>query len=174
MAKRLKRTSKGSIILPSGERITPSEQKALRSAVSSANRKARNILAKRPKNLVKTKYNQFSEATDWLVRKKHLSYNKFKNKKEFQHYLSSLNKITSGQFEKKREATYIQNYKKALRNAFNSKANNLIRKINKLDKGKLSEALQSGELEADIGYIYSPEQEEGKYNQINSLLDSLT
>ena len=39
MAKRLRRTSRGTVILPSGEKITLAEQRALRSAVSSANRK---------------------------------------------------------------------------------------------------------------------------------------
>ena len=55
MAKRLRRTSRGTVILPNGEKITLSEQRALRSAVNSANRKRKRVLAKMPANRGSTK-----------------------------------------------------------------------------------------------------------------------
>ena len=49
--KRLKRTAQGDYILPNGEKITVSEQKALRSAVVSANRKRAKYIEKLPKDI---------------------------------------------------------------------------------------------------------------------------
>ena len=114
MAKRLRRTSRGTVILPSGEKITLSEQRALRSAVNSANRKRKRVLAKMPANRVSTK--QVDES--WYYRKKSVKLNRFKNKAEFNRYLRGVQKIASGKFEQIRGRTYFENYKQAIRTAF--------------------------------------------------------
>lgn len=172
MAK-LKRNQFGSIILPSGEKITRSEQKALRSAVSSANRKSKRILSLRPKELVQTKYNMFGNESDWLLRKKSVSFNRFKNKAEFNKYLKSVKNVASGAFERNRNKVYFENYKRAIRNVFGSKSRDLIIKINRVGDKKLIDAIIKGELEAEIGYIYDPENFETKYNQISTMLSKL-
>ena len=66
---RLKRTSRGSYILPNKERITIKEQKALRSAVVSANRKRKRMLENLPKR-AKEKYKDFGVESDFIMRKK--------------------------------------------------------------------------------------------------------
>ena len=45
---RLKRNRRKSVILPNGQRITLREQKALRSAVNSANRKRKRMIERLP------------------------------------------------------------------------------------------------------------------------------
>lgn len=167
MAKRLKRTSRGSIILPNGQRITPKEQRALKSAVSSANRKRKRMLEKLPKN-AKTRYNEFGIESDFVMRKKSTSFLRFRNKREFQRYLKSVQRIASGEFEKKRIQTYKDNYKRALRNTFNSKANPLIKKINNIELDRFRDLVETGELE-EIGYVYYDPNNE-KLNRISGQL----
>ena len=149
---RLKRNKRGSIILPNGQRITISEQKALRSAVNSANRKRKRMLEKLPAE-ARAKYKDFGIESDFVMRKKSTSFKRFRNKKEFMHYLRSVQKIASGEFERKRITTYKDNYIRALRNTFNSSANKAIKAIREMDLKKFRQKVESEELE-EIGYVY--------------------
>lgn len=149
---RLKRNKRGSIILPNGQRITISEQKALRSAVNSANRKRKRLLEKLPP-VARAKYKDFGIESDFVMRKKSTSFKRFRNKKEFKHYLKSVQKIASGEFERKRIMTYKDNYIKALRNTFNSSANKAIKAIRDMELKTFRQKVESEELE-EIGYVY--------------------
>lgn len=171
MAKRLRRTSKGTVILPSGEKITLSEQRALRSAVNSANRKRKRVLEKMPANRVSTK--QVDES--WYYRKKSVKLNRFKNKAEFNRYLRGVQKIASGRFEQIRSRAYFENYKQAIRTAFGKTTDTkkLITKVNRVGAKALEEAIASGDIEAEIGFLYSRDQQEYQYNKIDAMLDKL-
>ena len=149
---RLKRNKRGSIILPNGQRITIREQKALRSAVNSANRKRKRMLERLPAE-AKAKYKDFGIESDFVMRKKSTSFKRFRNKNEFKHYLRSVQKIASGEFERKRITTYKDNYIRALRNTFNSSANKAIKAIRDMDLKKFRQKVESEELE-EIGYVY--------------------
>lgn len=149
---RLKRTKRGSVILPNGQRITISEQKALRSAVNSANRKRKRLLERLPKE-AQARYKEFGIESDFVMRKKSTSLKRFRNKKEFNRYLKSVQKIASGEFERKRAETYKQNYIRALRNTFNSAANKAIKAVKEMDLKQFREMVESDELE-EIGYVY--------------------
>lgn len=147
-----KRTSRGSIILPNGERITPKEQRALRSAVNSANRKRKRILENQTET-AKSKYKNFGIESDFVMRKKSKSFARFRNKKEFNKYLRSVQKIASGEFQRHRVKVYKQNYIRALKNTFNNKANKAIAKIRKMDDKQFQKMVEEEELE-EIGYVY--------------------
>lgn len=149
---RLKRTNRGSVILPNGERITLGEQKALRSAVNSANRKRKRMIERLPA-AAKKRYRDFGIESDFVMRKKTTSLKRYRNKKEFKRYLKSVQKIASGEFERKRILTYRENYIKALRNTFNSGANKAIKAIREMDLNTFRKKVESDELE-DIGYVY--------------------
>ena len=171
MAKRLRRTSRGTVILPSGEKITLTEQRALRSAVNSANRKRKRLLEKMPANRVSTK--QVDES--WYYRKKSVKLNRFKNKAEFNRYLRGVQKIASGKFEQVRARTYFENYKQAIRLAFGkaSDTRNLIIKVNRVGVKAMEEAIANGDIEAEIGYLYTREQRDKQYDKIDAMLDKL-
>lgn len=149
---KLKRNSRGSVILPNGQRITLSEQKALRAAVNSANRKRKRLIENLP-NEAKRKYKEFGIESDFVMRKKSASLARFRNKSEFNRYLHSLQKIVSGEFERKRAETYRQNYIRALKNTFNSSANKAIRAVKDMDLKQFRELVENEELE-EIGYVY--------------------
>ena len=149
---RLKRNRRGSVILPNGERITISEQKALRSAVNSANRKRKRMIERLPAE-AKAKYKDFGIESDFVMRKKTTSLKRFRNKNEFKHYLKSVQKIASGEFERKRITTYKDNYIRALRNTFNSSANKAIKAVRDMDLKTFRQKVESEELE-EIGYVY--------------------
>lgn len=164
---RLKRNKRGSIILPNGERITISEQKALRSAVNSANRKRKRLLEKLPPEAMR-KYKDFGIESDFLMRKKSTSLQRFRNKKEFNRYLKSVQKIASGEFERKRTLTYKSNYIRALKNTFNSSANKAVKAVRDMDYKTFKNKVESGELE-EIGYVYYDPNNE-KLTRINQQL----
>lgn len=149
---KLKRNSRGSVILPNRQRITLSEQKALRSAVNSANRKRKRLIENLP-NEAKRKYKEFGVESDFVMRKKSTSLARFRNKSEFNRYLHSVQKIASGEFERKRAETYRQNYIRALKNTFNSSANKAIRAVKDMNLKQFRELVENEELE-EIGYVY--------------------
>lgn len=164
---RLKRTSRGSVILPNGQRITPKEQRALRSAVNSANRKRKRMLERMPAE-AQRRYKEFGIESDFVMRKKSTSLARFRNKSEFNRYLRSVQKIASGEFERKRAETYKQNYIRALRNTFNSGANKAIKAVKDMDLKEFRNKVESDELE-EIGYVYYDPSGE-KLARINSQL----
>lgn len=163
-----RRTKRGSYILPNGERITLREQKALRSAVNSANRKRKRLLEKMPEK-AKRKYSDFGIESDFVLRKKSTSLKRFRNKKEFKTYLKSVKKIASGEFEKRRVETYRKNYIMSLRHTFNSGANKAIKVVKELSFKTFKNMVENEELE-DIGYVYYDPHNE-KLNRINSQLN---
>ena len=164
---RLRHNRRGSVILPNGARITKSEQKALRSAVNSANRKRKRMLERLP-NEARVKYNDFGIESDFVMRKKSTSLKRFRNKKEFLHYLRSVQKIASGEFERKRIMTYKENYIRALRNTFNSSANKAIKAIRNMDLKTFRRMVENEERE-EIGYVYYDPNSE-KLTRINQQL----
>lgn len=151
MAK-LKRNNRKSVILRNGQRITLKEQKALRSAVNSANRKRKRMIENLPAE-AKAKYKDFGIESDFVMRKKSASLSRFRNKKEFDRYLRNVRRIASGEFERKRAETYKQNYIRALRHTFNSSANKAIKAVRDMDLKTFRHLVESGQLE-DIGYVY--------------------
>lgn len=164
---RLKRNRRKSVILPNGQRITLKEQKALRSAVNSANRKRKRMLERLPEEASR-RYREFGIESDFVMRKKSASLSRFTNKKEFDRYLRNVRRIASGEFERKRAETYRQNYIRALRNTFNSQANKAIRAVKDLDLKQFRHLVESGNLE-EIGYVYYDPNNE-KITKINSQL----
>jgi len=148
----LKRNKRGSILLPNNKRITPSEQRALVSAVNSANRKRKRLIAKMPPS-AKTKYEDFGYVSDFLYRKKSKSFSRFRNKSEFNTYLRSIKKLASGDFEKKRVAVYKQNYIQGLKKNFNSLAKPAIAAIRNMSNRDFQRMVESDELE-QIDYVY--------------------
>lgn len=168
MAKRLKRTSKGGYILSSGETITAREREALRSAVNSANRKRKRWLDRLPE-YQKKRYKDFGIESDFIYRKKSVRLARFTNKKQFNTYLRSVQRISSGKFEGIRNRNYQENFKESLRKNFNSKANHLIRLVNKIDNKDFVRAFENGEIE-EIPYVYYDPNNE-KYNLIEAQLN---
>lgn len=150
--KNLKRTAEGSIILPSGERITIKEQKALKSAVVLANRKRKQIIGKLPKQALQ-RYRDFGIESDFVARVKSASLGRFRNKGEFESYLSSLQKINRVSFRDDIVETYRKNLVRSIKNVFNSAGDPLIDFVNTLSNEELRE-LTLDESFKDIGYVY--------------------
>lgn len=152
--KNLKRTNRGSIILPSGEKIRPAELKAFRSAVVSANKKRKRLIGLLPKE-AKENYQFFGVESDWVLRKKSTSITRFKNKKQFNLYLRQLHKTTKREYVTNLVEIYRNNFKRAIYNTFNASADvsELINFINGLSTKDLEKLSLSEEL-SNIGYIY--------------------
>lgn len=153
MAKRLKRTSRGSYILPSGQRITPKEQRALKYAVANVNRKRREMIAKLPRQ-AKERYSQFGVESDFVIRKKSARFTRFRNKQEFNRYLKSIQNFNTTTYLNKRVSTYRDNLNRAIDKTFNSSGQPIKDFIKSLSNEELRE-LTLSESFSDIGYIYN-------------------
>lgn len=162
-----KRNKRGSIILKNGQRITIREQKALKSAVTSANRKRKNLLERQSPN-AKKKYQIFGKESDFVNRKRNVKFSKFRNKKEFEHYLKMTQKIASGEFQRKRAEIYKENYKTALKKVFGNDAETLVAMVDEIALDDFRELVENDELE-EIGYLYYDPHKQ-KYNRIGKQL----
>lgn len=147
-----KKTKRGSIILPNGERITPKEQKAFRSAVNSANRKRKRLIAELPKE-AKERYMTFGVDSDFVARHKSTSFAKFRNKKEFNRYFRNVKKVVSRDYINKTVDTYRSNLNRAIDKVFNSSGKPLKDFIKGLSNEELRELSLSGDFN-DIGFVY--------------------
>ena len=147
-----KKTKRGSIILPNGDRITPKEQKAFRSAVNSANRKRKRLIENLPKE-ARERYAGFGGDSDFVARHKSTSFARFRNKSEFNRYFRGVKKIASRDYIDSVVANYRRNLNKAIDNVFNSSGKPLKDYIKKLSNSELRELTLSGEFD-DIGYVY--------------------
>ena len=149
---RLKRTSRGSIVLQNGERITPAEQRALRSAVNSANRRRKRLLEKLPKQ-AKSRYADFGIESDWVLRKKHVKYSNFRNKKEYTTYLKQVRYVMRVEYSEKVVETYRSNLYRAIDKVFNSKGQELKDFLDTLSNDELR-TLSLNDSIHNIGYVY--------------------
>lgn len=147
-----KKTKRGSIILPNGERITLAEQKAFKSAVNSANRKRKRLIENLPKE-AKEKYKTFGVDSDFVARHKSASFAKFRNKAEFQRYFKNVRKVASRDYINKTVGTYRSNLNRAIDKVFNSAGKPLKDFIKGLSNEELRELSLSGEFN-DIGFVY--------------------
>lgn len=167
--RRLKRTSRGSIVLPNGERITPSEQRALRSAVNSANRKRKKWLEELGEEH-KQRYKDFGIESDFVHRKKSASFSRFRNKKEFLKYLRGVQKISSGYFEKQRYKTYKANYIVGLQRVF-GECKELIKLVNLFTPEEFGKATEAGVI-PELNFVYhDPKAKSDKYFEVEAGLN---
>ncbi len=170
--RRLKRNSRGSIILPNGERITIREQRALKSAVVSANQKRRRMIENLPKE-AKERYKDFGVESDFVLRKKSSSFNRFRNKNEFNRYLSSINKLNTRDYISNKVETYRSNYLRSIDKMYNSAGQPIKDFIKSLSTEQFRELSLSGELE-DIGYnYYAPISVKNKLDSLISQVERI-
>lgn len=153
-----KRNRRGTIILRNGQKITMRDQKALKSAVSSANRKRKRLLENLPKE-AKQKYNIFGKESDFVNRKRNVKFSRFRNKKEFESYLKMSQRIASGEFQKTRQKQFKMNYIKALVNNYNwnSITREAVEIIQNIDDAKFASLIDNDMLETIEWHYFDPE-----------------
>ena len=170
---RYTRTARGGVKLKSGETVSKAEYQQLQKAVRKANIRRTKALEKRPKEFVRTKSGEFGEETNWYYKRKSARLSKFNTKAGFKKYLASVKAISSGDFERRRDRIYFENYKKALQSSFgNVNTRELREKINKIGIERMNEAFNSGELETDIGYVYDQTADK-RYDAIVETIDKI-
>lgn len=172
MRQRLKRNSRGSIVLPNGETITKKEQQLLKNEVAKSNRKRKKLLEDLPEK-AKHKYNDFGVESDWVMRKKSTSFSRFRNKKEFKTYLNQLKRVNNNKYINKLINTYKNNYKKAVRQVFNSNGDDIVDFIDSLSNEEFRQLTLNEDIE-DIGYVYyEPISAKNKLSKMQRQVDKL-
>ena len=174
----LNKNRAGSIILPSGERITKAEQKAFRSAVANANA-LRNREIERLSGTGKQVYRDFGKTSDNILTKKSASFTKdvegikvprFKNKQDFLNQLERAQSVTK--MVRNRERTYKQNTIQALETQY-GKNDPLVKKVSQKILGmrgrQFSQKVDSGEIEGGVEYLYYDPEKAKLKKMANSL-----
>ena len=138
--------------MPNGERITKKEQQLFKNEVAKTNRKRKKLLEDLPEK-AKSKYKDFGVESDWVMRKKSTSFSRFRNKKEFKSYLNQLKRVNSNEYINKLVNTYKENYKKAIRQVFNSNGDDIIDFIDSLSNEEFRQLSLNEDIE-DIGFVY--------------------
>lgn len=168
--KKLRKTRYGTIILPSGERITPKEQNRLRTAVRRANRERNRLIELIPdkEKLRKEQYKKFNRESDFIFRKKSASMRKFGSKQEYQSYLKSVERLANAdKYSEYIGGVYKNNYIRSLEKVFNSGADDIINYLkNEVTNREIMELSLSGQLE-DIGFVYY--EQTSRKNKLNKI-----
>lgn len=150
--KNLKRTAEGGVILQNGDIVSLKEQRALKSAVVLATKKRKELIAKLPKE-AKERYKNFGVDSDFVVRHKSASLGRFRNKREFDVYLQSLQQINTQGYMSKVMQTYRSNLYSALRKTFNSSGDELVDFLDTVSDDELRK-LSLDDSFKDIGWVY--------------------
>lgn len=165
------------IINQHGVSFTTEEKKQLESLVNSINRKSKRM---------KNEYGQLSrkvrgvdtgdtlgslqlmgKESDMLIQKRTKSLQRFRSREQFNKYMKTLKKVNSPNYLTERIRQYKRNYIKALENAFDDDAKDIVNKIRRMNPEKYMRMVEQDEL-LEIGYLYTDEQRRGKLNQIRA------
>lgn len=165
--KNLKREGKY-IINQYGVKFTEQDKKKLESLVGKANRKRKKILedeqsmerliAGVPQGYT-IKDDFFSPSSDFIIRKKTKSLQRFKSREEFNRYLRSIRKVIHPTYMDRKMKSYKKNFIKGIQNVFGADSDDLVKMIRKMDLKDYVRMSQQDEI-ARIEYIYSPEDYE--------------
>lgn len=178
--KNLKRDAKGNYVNQYGVTITPEEKKALESAVNSANRKRRNMLkqeAQLPRKVAGVDTGDkvaslqlMGRESDFILAKKTKSLQRFTSRDQFDTYMKNLKQVNKKDYITERVRLYKRNHISAIKNAYGDNAKDVMMKIRMMKPDDYMKYVQSDE-NLEIGYIYDPEDAEGKLNQLRASLN---
>lgn len=177
--KNLKKVGYGSVENQFGVRFTKSEKKKLESLVNSANRKRKRMLSQEGDlvrffggenqgDTIGDSLQKMGHESDFILRKKTKSLQRFRTKEEYKRYIKYLNKVTKRNYIDKRIQEYRDNHIKAILNELGDKQ--LARRIKKMDLKDYMRLAQSDEA-FNISYAYDHATRQHKINQINSAID---
>lgn len=177
--KNLKRTDAGMLLNQHGVEFTEAEKKALESAVNSANRKRSKMLKQeatlpRMVNGVDTgqkkgQLHLMGQESDFIIQRKTKSLQRFKTHEEYDRYMKNLERVNSRDYINERLKLYKRNHMKAIQNEFGDDAKDIVMKIRMMKPDEYMKYVQSDE-NLEIGFVYSPEQREGRMNAIRASL----
>lgn len=177
--KNLKRTDTGALINQHGVEFTEAEKKALESAVNSANRKRAKMLKQeatlpRMVNGVDTgqkkgQLHLMGQESDFIITRKTKSLQRFKTHDEYERYMKNLERVNSRDYINERLKLYKRNHMQAIKNEFGDDAKDILMKIRMMKPEDYQKYVQSDE-NLEIGFVYGPEQKEGRMNAIRASL----
>lgn len=175
--KNLVKTPEG-FINEHGVRITLKEKKALESAVNQANRKRKKILemeASLPR-FVKNKptgqtmgdLQDMGYESDFVLRPKTKSLQRFKTRKDFDRYMGYLKRVNTPTYLDDRMRLYKANHMTAILEHLGDKG--IVMKIRMMKLDDYIKTVQQNEDVMEIHYVYGPDQRQTKINQIREAL----
>lgn len=168
----------GGYINVEGVFFSHEDKKALERAVNTANRKRARML-KEAANLPRKEGGRdlgvtigeslglMEKESDFILRRKTKSLQRFKTRKQFDTYLANLKRVNQRNYIDIRIHQYKDNYCTALKNAFGKDAEPLVEKIKGMTNREYLRMVESDVL-MEIGYVYSEEEHYMKLNTIRN------
>lgn len=176
----LKKVGKNKVENQHGVTFTDKEKKKLESLVNSAMRKRKRMLdtnhamevehGGKKLGITNSDLARMGKESDFVLAPKSKSLQRFKSKEEYKKYVKNLKKVVDRDYVEKRVAQYQKNDAKAMKRVFGRKRGNELAKMLKGISAKEFLALAQKDEVLEIGYIYSPEGVESKYNQLKATL----
>lgn len=162
-----------------GVTFTEKEKRALESAVNSANRKRKKMLAEEaalPRMLKGEQLNVehgqlqlMGKESDFIIAKRTKSLQRFKDKEQYEKYMRNLERVNSKDYIGERTKLYKRNHMKAIENVFGDEGKDVMMKIRMMNPDKYRKMVQADEF-LEINYVYDPSERTGKLNQIRASL----
>lgn len=163
-----------------GVEFTNAEQKALKTAVDTANRKRNRMLkaeAQLPRMIggketgdTKAALHLMGQESDFILAKKTKSLQRFRSKDEFERYMANLRRVNQRDYIKKRVQQYQKNHATSVLRELNDAET--AAKIAALDPSDYMRVSEMYEDELEIHYVYGPDQRDDKIDAINTAIDS--
>ena len=175
--KNLKKTDTGNLVNQFGVTFTPEEIRALENAVNTANRKRARMLKEaatlprmvsgRDTGDTIGSLQLMGKESDFILAKKTKSLQRFRDRKQFDNYMKTLQRVNTRDYIEDRVRKYKRNHMIALEHAFGDEAKDVMMKIRMMKPKDYMKMVQQDE-SLEISYIYDPTARSGKLNQIRA------
>ena len=177
--KNLTKLDNGNVKNQFGVEFTPADKKKLESAVNRSSRKRMKMLREEG-NLPRlvggkdtgqkvSQLQLMGKESDFIIARRSKSLQQFKSRESFEKYLSNVERTLSPDYIDDRTRMYKRNHMKALENAFDDEAKDIIMKIRMMKPEEYRKLIASDE-DLEISYIYDPSARSGKLNKMRASL----
>lgn len=175
--KNLKRID-GGFMNEHGVIFSEADRKALESAVNSANRKRKRMLAQeaaldrmeggKPTGEKVLQLQLMGRESDFIIQPKSKSLQRFTNRESFENYLDSVRRVNQRDYIDERVRLYKRNHLQAIEENIGDKG--VLMKIRMMKPKEYMQWVQSNEDVAEIHFIYDETARQAKANQIRQSL----
>lgn len=169
------------VINQHGVLFTDKEKKQLESLVNSANRKRRRMLkneaelnffvAGRNMGRKIEEKQRMGFETDFVLKAKSKSLNRFTNKEEYRRYVLNLQRVVKRDYVTKRVELYKNNMITAMERELGYQARGLIKQVKEMSVKDFMKMSQQDHEILNIDFIYSEEQRKKRIAQIRNALN---
>lgn len=169
-------------INPNGVFITFEERKALENAVRTANRRREQLIEKtddlpamfggKPTGGTVGQLRLMGDETDFIVKHKSMSINKFRSRASFEHYMENLNRVNVhvNDYIEDRMKLYKRNHLLAIKRELGDEGRDIYMKIRMMKPKDYMNMIKQNDEVLEIKFVYDPKDKAIRREQIRAAL----